>query len=153
MNWKYCPPPRKKSVHNHILWHALFCFLAIACNCIWQVLVSLMVIASKGCWVGNVFVYVSVTLFHFAVTFSWLLQIIPVISCTVAVELLGAFSALTLLVGRQEGHVGVVGCWRGYQSGARCRLAYGPADATATRCLLLQWNANWFYLTGTGSPG
>jgi len=23
----------------------------------------------------------------------------------------------------------VVGYWRGYQSGARCRLAYGPADA------------------------
>jgi len=31
-----------------------------------------------------------------------------------------------------------VGCWRGYLSGARCRLAYGPADATATHCLLLQ---------------
>jgi len=54
-----------------------------------------------------------------------------------------AFSALTLLVGRQEGHpackkterwgVGVV-----ILSGARCRLAYGPADATATHCLLLQ---------------
>jgi len=29
------------------------------------------------------------------------------------------------------------GCWRGYLSGARCRLAYGPADATATHCLLL----------------
>jgi len=29
-------------------------------------------------------------------------------------------------------------CWRGYLSGARCRLAYGPADATATHCLLLQ---------------
>ena len=47
-----------------------------------------------------------------------------------------AFSALTLLVGRQEGHPAckkrVVGCWRGYLSGARCRLAYGPADATAT---------------------
>ena len=26
----------------------------------------------------------------------------------------------------------VVGCWRGYLSGARCRLAYSPADATAT---------------------
>ena len=26
----------------------------------------------------------------------------------------------------------MVGCWRGYLSGARCRLAYGPADATAT---------------------
>ena len=53
-----------------------------------------------------------------------------------------AFSALTLLVGRQEGHPAcknrVVGCWRGYLSGARCRLAYGPADATATHCLLLQ---------------
>jgi len=32
----------------------------------------------------------------------------------------------------------VVGCWRGYLSGARCKLAYGPADATATHCLLLQ---------------
>ena len=30
-----------------------------------------------------------------------------------------------------------VGCWRGCLSGARCRLAYGPADATATHCLLL----------------
>ena len=48
------------------------------------------------------------------------------------------FSALTLLVGRQEGHPackklsGEVLAWL---SGARCRLA---ADATATRCLLLQ---------------
>ena len=52
-----------------------------------------------------------------------------------------AFSALTLLVGRQEGHPAcknwVVGCWRGYLSGMRCRLAYGPADATATHCLSL----------------
>ena len=46
----------------------------------------------------------------------------------------------------------VVGCWRGYLSGARCRLTYGPADATATHCLLLQWNPDWFYLSGTGSP-
>ena len=29
----------------------------------------------------------------------------------------------------------VVGCWHGYLSGASCRLAYGPADATATHCL------------------
>jgi len=63
-------------------------------------------------------------------------------------------SGLTLLVGRQEGirpdAVGWAarrhpackklsgGYWRGYLSGARCRLAYGPADATATDCLLLQ---------------
>jgi len=69
-----------------------------------------------------------------------------------------SFSALTLLVGRQEGHPAckktrVVGCWRGYLSGARCRLAYGPADATATHCLLLQQNPDWFHLSGTGSPG
>jgi len=67
-----------------------------------------------------------------------------------------AFSALTLLVGRQEGHPackklsgGVLAC---YLSGARCRLAYGPADATATHCLLLQLNPDWFYFSGTGSP-
>ena len=30
------------------------------------------------------------------------------------------------------------GCWCCCLSGARCRLAYGPADATATHCLLLQ---------------
>ena len=54
-----------------------------------------------------------------------------------------AFSALTLLVGRQVGHPackklsgGVL--WHGYLSGARCRLACGRADATATHCLLLQ---------------
>jgi len=40
------------------------------------------------------------------------------------------FSALTLLVGRQEGHPACKkpGCWHGYLSGARCRLAYGPFD-------------------------
>jgi len=64
---------------------------------------------------------------------------------------IGAFSALTLLVGRQEGHPA---CKKhGYLSGAMCRFAYGPADATATHCLLLQLNPDWFYLSGTGSPG
>ena len=49
------------------------------------------------------------------------------------------FSALTLLVVWQEGHPAcenwVVGCWCCYLSGARCRLAYGPADAIATHSL------------------
>jgi len=31
---------------------------------------------------------------------------------------------------------GVLDCWRGYLSGARCRLAYGPAHATATHLFL-----------------
>jgi len=53
-----------------------------------------------------------------------------------------AFSALTLLFGRQEGHPACkklsVVCCRSCLSGTRCRLAYGPADVTATHCLLLQ---------------
>jgi len=57
-------------------------------------------------------------------------------------QLFVAFSALKPLVEHQEGHPvcknRVVGCWRGYLSGARCRLAYGPAGATATHCLLHQ---------------
>ena len=32
----------------------------------------------------------------------------------------------------------VVGCWHGYLSGVRCRLAYDPSDANATHSLLLQ---------------
>jgi len=32
----------------------------------------------------------------------------------------------------------MVGYWCGYLSGARCRFAYGPAEATATHYLLLQ---------------
>ena len=47
----------------------------------------------------------------------------------------------------------VVRCWCSYLSGTRCRLAYGPADATATHCLLLQYNPVWFCLSGTGPPG
>jgi len=52
------------------------------------------------------------------------------------------FSVLTLLVGWQEEHPtckklsGEV--LAGYLSGARCRLAYGQADFTATHSLLLQ---------------
>jgi len=53
-----------------------------------------------------------------------------------------AVSALMLLVERQEEHPACkklsVGCWHGYLSGARCRFAYGPAEATATHCLLYQ---------------
>jgi len=51
-----------------------------------------------------------------------------------------AFSALTLLVRRQEGHPACKKLSGGLLAWcrARCRLAYGPADATATHCLLLQ---------------
>jgi len=51
-----------------------------------------------------------------------------------------AFSALTLLVGRQEGHPAckkLSGGVLAWLSGASCRLAYSPADAASTHCLLL----------------
>jgi len=51
------------------------------------------------------------------------------------------FSALTLLVGWQEGHPAckkLSGGMFAWLSGMRCRLAYSPADATATHYLLLQ---------------
>ena len=53
-----------------------------------------------------------------------------------------AFSALTLLVGQQEGHPackklsGGILVWLSLWG--RCRFAYGPVDATATHFLLLQ---------------
>jgi len=65
---------------------------------------------------------------------NWLTQ--------VAINLHVCFQFGTLLVGRQEGHPAcknlVMGCWRDYLSGVWCRLAYGPADATAAHSLLLQ---------------
>ena len=50
-------------------------------------------------------------------------------------------SALMLLVGRQEGHPAFTklsGGMLAWLSGMRCRVAYSPADATATHYLLLQ---------------
>jgi len=48
---------------------------------------------------------------------------------------------LMMLVGRQEGHMAckkLSGGMLAWLSGMRCRLAYGPADVTATHYLLLQ---------------
>jgi len=42
----------------------------------------------------------------------------------------------------------VVGCWRGYLCGARCRLVYSPADATATQSLTV----SFLVLAHPGSP-
>jgi len=53
-----------------------------------------------------------------------------------------------------DGLLGGVLAWLSVCSEVQnCRLAYGPADATATHCLLLQKNPDWFYLSGTSSHG
>ena len=49
-----------------------------------------------------------------------------------------------------------MGCWRGYLSGARCRLAYVPADATANRYLCfskIQICFTFLVPAHLGSPG
>ena len=68
-----------------------------------------------------------------------------------------AFNALTLLVGRQEGHAAcknwVVRYWCGYLSGAWCKwFEYGPADATATPSSLAPVKSRLIYLSGAGLP-
>ena len=48
-----------------------------------------------------------------------------------------------------------MGCWHGYPSGTRCRLAYGPADATATDSLAsvkIQIGFTFLVLAYLGSP-
>ena len=50
----------------------------------------------------------------------------------------------------------VVGCWHGYLWGARCRLAYGPANATATHCPCfskIQIGFTFLVPAHLGSPG
>ena len=71
-----------------------------------------------------------------------------------------AFSALTLLVGRQEGHPAckhwVVGCWRGYLSGARCRLAYAqlmPLPLTVSCFSKIQIGFTFLVPADPCSPG
>jgi len=68
-----------------------------------------------------------------------------------------AFSALIGLAGRQERHPACknlsVVCWHGYLSGARCRLAYGPTDATATCFSETQIAFTFLVPAHLGSPG
>jgi len=51
------------------------------------------------------------------------------------------YNHLTLLVVWQEGHPACkkLGCWHGYVCGSRCRFSCGPAHATATHFLFLQY--------------
>ena len=47
----------------------------------------------------------------------------------------------------------VVGCWCGYLSGSRCRLAYGPADATVSCFSKIQIGFTFLVPAHLGSPG
>jgi len=67
------------------------------------------------------------------------------------------FTALTLLVGQQEGHSAcknwAVRYWQGYLSGVRCKwVAYGLADATVNPSSLAPVKSRMVYLSGASLP-
>ena len=71
-----------------------------------------------------------------------------------------AFSALTLSVGWQEGHPACKklsgGCWRGYLSGARCRLAHAQLMSlplTVSCFSKIQIGFTFLVPAHPGSPG
>jgi len=71
-----------------------------------------------------------------------------------------AFSALTLLVGRQEGHPACKklsgGCWRGCLSGARCTLDMAqlmPLPLTVSCFSKIQVGFTFLVPAQPGSPG
>ena len=127
------------------------------CAFVWNVTLSPLVKASVAFWWWIHLLTVILCKFFFSVTLNfaclfnitcYLLVVICLCSC---LSLMLRFSLYFQPVpsvlwhcwlGSRKGmrpvKNWVVGCWRGYLSGARCRLAYGPADATATHCLLLQ---------------
>jgi len=45
-----------------------------------------------------------------------------------------------------------MGCWHGYLSGARCRFAYGPANATASCFSKIQIGFTFLVPAYPGSP-
>ena len=79
---------------------------------------------------------------------------------TSALQQFFAFSALTLLVGRQEGHPAsnnrVVRCWHGYLSGSRCRLDVAqlmPLPLTVSCFSKIQIGFTFLVPAHLGSPG
>ena len=85
----------------------------------------------------------SVTLLHHMYSTSLVSnQMIFCYYCATAVPCFDADGCVGYWNRQQDRHPAcknwVVGCWPGYLSGAKCSLAYGPTDATATHCLLFQ---------------
>jgi len=88
------------------------------------------------------------------------LQVLTVIMFTRVVICLYAFSALTLLVGRQEGHPAcknrVVGCWRGYllERGADLHMAQlMPLPLTVSCFSKVQIGFTFLVPAHPGGPG
>jgi len=74
---------------------------------------------------------------------SWACKIID------ELNILQCFDAVGWVAGPVQNWM--VRCWRGYLPGVRCRVAYSPADATATHCI--QTGFIFLVLADPGSPG
>ena len=90
---------------------------------------------------------------------NWQLVIIQQAVGTVVflcIDWFSTFSALTLLVGWQEGHPAyknwVVGCCRGYLSGVSCRLAYVPLPLTVSCFSKIQIGFTFLVPAHPGNP-
>jgi len=84
------------------------------------------------------------------ILFNWFCLILTQICHLPSIQTLfqhqTAFSALTLLVWRQEGHL----AFKKPSGGVLAWCVYGTADATAIHSLVL--HQYWFYLSGTSLP-
>ena len=87
-------------------------------------------------------------------------MVVQDVNCSYLTDCCCAFSALTLLVGRQEGHParkklsGGMLAW--YLSGARCRLAHAqlmPLQLTVSCFSKIQIGFTFLVLAHPGSPG
>ena len=65
---------------------------------------------------------------------------------------LHCFDAVGWVAGQASGLQKLSGGMLVWFSEVRCRLAYSPADATATHCLLLQIGFTFLVLAHPGSP-
>jgi len=99
--------------------------------------------------------YVRICVVIFVIFASFLLSSYSVSltrTATTNLKGLSAFNALTLLVGGRKGiRNWVVGCWRGYLSGARWRFAY--AQLMPLPLTQIQIGFTFLVLAHPGSPG
>ena len=117
-------------------------------DCVWNAVIGSLTLVLRNFaknlegWLDTSMANVATEMVQAKVTDSWVFLSL-VLYCTYCLILYLLPSVLSCCwLGGRKGirpvKNWVMGCWRGDLSGARCRLAYVPADATATHCLLLQ---------------
>jgi len=151
--------------------HAYVCRCSVLCVCLWRVTTSVtfcLVWLRPSLSRATTCRYVTccLQLFHLPLNIKSFLIIWLIyckrkrlsLSLNLLVNVEGfTVSAVTLLVGWQEVHPACIQteCWMlaWLSVWSEVQTYIQSADVTATHCLLLHQNPDWFYLTGTSSPG